>query len=461
VLLLAVPGLAAGLLIAAALSAPRLISFLPADSTSRVSGTALLHLTFNQPMDRDSVVSHLVMEPRPPGTFSWEGRVLTFRPGEPWPSGGRVDVRLRAGALSARGLPLLTDVAWSFEVGEPRILYLWPAGGSAELYARTLDSAEPAALTETAGVLDYSLSADGSAVVYSARLEGGGSELRWQDLSAEDDRLLYTCAAPATCRGVDLSPDGAWLAFEQHEDRSGEEPAESAPIQVLLLSLTGNREPFVLGPPDHGTSRPTWSSTGRLAYYDHDLQAYGFVDRPTSPEPPVDLYVPNALGDGGVWSPDGESFVVPEMVFVAEPSVPQAEDAPPLFYSHLIRVDVGSGAVLDLSGEEGFLVEDTAPAFSPDGLWLAFSRKFLDRSRWTLGRQIWRMRTDGLAPDPLTNEPGMNHSAMAWSPDGRVMIFMRFDQTDMTRPPEIWWLAVDGSGQGALAAEGYAPGWIP
>jgi Tol biopolymer transport system component len=202
-----------------------------------------------------------------------------------------------------------------------------------------------------------------------------------------------------------------------------------------------------------------WSARGWLAYYDNTLQAYAFRTEPGSSAATADRYVPNALGDHGEWSPDGETFVFPEMVFVAGP--PASDDEPPLFFSHLHRLDVRSGAILDLSGEEGVLVEDTGPAYSPDGHWLAFSRKYLDPGRWTLGRQLWRMRSDGLTPQALTDDPGFNHSGLAWSPDGQSLVYMRFNQIDMTRPAEIWWTAIDGSAGGQLAVGGYGPQWSP
>jgi hypothetical protein len=41
------------------------------------------------------------------------------------------------------------------------------------------------------------------------------------------------------------------------------------------------------------------------------------------------------------------------------------------------------------------------------------------------------------------------------------MVYMRFDQIDMTRPAEIWWTAIDGSAGGQLAVGGYEPQWSP
>jgi hypothetical protein len=460
-LLLAVVGLAAGLLLAAALSSPRIIGILPDDSATDVPGKAPLRITFNQPMDHVSVESHLAIEPRPGGDLRWEGNSLVFQPIEPWPSGARVEARLTAGALSARRLPLLSERGWTFEVGVPRIVYLWPANEAAELYARTLEAEEPLQLTHTSGVLDYSLTADGSAVVYAAYAVTGQVEIRQRELPSGEDRLLYACPEGLVCRAPALSPDAGWLAFEAHEDNPAGQAPGAVLVRVHLVRVNGNEPAFPLAAADHATSRPAWSPIGWLAYYDLTLQAYALVIEPAGPDPSVDLYVPNALGDRGDWSPDGETFVLPELVFVADSPVVTGEDQPPVFYSHLYRVDVRSGAVLDLSGEAGYLVEDTGPAFSPDGLWLVFSRKYLDRSRWTLGRQIWRMRTDGLGAEALTDQPSLNHSALSWSPDGAFLVYMLFDQTDMTRPAEVWWTAVDGSQVGQLAVGAYSPQWSP
>jgi len=460
VLLLAALGLGAGLLLAAALSAPRLVAVLPGDSARDVSSKASLRLTFNRPMDHASVESRLLIDPRPAGEMHWEGTTLVFQTSEPWPAGGHVAVRLAGGARSASGLPLIGAVAWAFDVGVPRVIYLWPAEGPADIYARALEASDPARLTSTAGVLDFRVTSDGAALVYATQVSGGQVELRRREFPTGADDALYTCPTGFVCRVPTLSPDGAWLAFEQEEPGTAGGPSGAVLSRVLLYAVGSGDAPFPAAAVDHSTSRPSWSASGWLAYYDHSLQAYAFLTRPSSAEQAADRYVPNALGDRGEWSPDGESFVFPELAFVAESPVDETEQ-PPLFYSHLYRLDVRSGAILDLSGEKGYLVEDAGASYSPDGHWLAFSRKYLDPSRWTLGRQVWRMRSDGLNPEALTDEPGLNHSALAWSPDGQYLAYMLFDQTDMTRPAEIWWRSADGSAGGVLVVGGYAPAWSP
>ncbi len=106
-------------------------------------------------------------------------------------------------------------------------------------------------------------------------------------------------------------------------------------------------------------------------------------------------------------------------------------------------------------------MEDASPAYSPDGQWIAFARKHLDRERWTPGRQLWLMRPDGREARQLTNAPDYNHSALAWSPDSTSLAYMRFNQVEFTQPAEIWWIDINEAQPRMLVEGGYLPQWIP
>ncbi|HEX6939846.1 MAG TPA: amidohydrolase family protein [Longimicrobiales bacterium] len=60
-----------------------------------------------------------------------------------------------------------------------------------------------------------------------------------------------------------------------------------------------------------------------------------------------------------------------------------------------------------------------APAWSPDGKWIAFTT-------WddTLGGHVWKVPADGGRPRRLTKEPG-EYVHPAWSPDGREVLVVR------------------------------------
>jgi TolB protein len=106
-------------------------------------------------------------------------------------------------------------------------------------------------------------------------------------------------------------------------------------------------------------------------------------------------------------------------------------------------------------------VEDASPVYSPFGDRIAFGRKALEQDKWTPGRQLWVMRADGSDARALTNDPLYNHSAFVWSPDGTLIVYVRFDVTDPASTPEIWMMSADGVSSQKLVAGGYLPQWLP
>ena len=66
--------------------------------------------------------------------------------------------------------------------------------------------------------------------------------------------------------------------------------------------------------------------------------------------------------------------------------------------------------------------EDTDPAWSPDGEWIAFASE----QEGTF--DIWRMRPDGTGIERLTTGPAIDHDP-TWSPDGRAIAFTRDEGT--------------------------------
>jgi dipeptidyl aminopeptidase/acylaminoacyl peptidase len=416
-------------------------------------------------MDKVSVESRLTIAPPQPGSYLWEGSTLTFRPQVPWSPGTTVDVRLAAGARSTRFLPILQSHTWSFVTGAPRIAYLWPADGAAEIYARSLEGGDPEQLTDTPqGVLDFRLDLAGTQIVYAAAQESGESDLRLLDLASRQDRLLYSSPAGTVARAPCISPDGRWLAFERYDlGTSGNAQFISGPGSVWVKQIGAESEAVQVGQTDHAASAPGWAPNGWLYYQDRTLGAIAIVNVAQRTPPQPFNFVPNELGDPGTWTADGTVVVFPEISYVPETvTVPgSTSEEQTILYSHLMRVDVETGDTVDLSSRSGNLVEDASAVYSPDGQWLAFARKYMDSKHWTLGRQLWVMRADGSAAHPLTDEPDYNHSSLGWSPDSSTLVYMRFNQSDIAQPAEIWAIGADGQGAHSLATGGFSPRWIP
>jgi len=450
-LLLGGAGVVVGLLAAALAAAPRVTAFSPQGGSEHIPATSRLSITFSRPMNPASVEEHLSIEPRTAGDWVWAGSTASFQPAVPWPTGATITVRLAAGARSSRLLPLLRSYAWTFTVGLPRIAYLWPAGDAADIYLRTLDGEQTTRLTVAPlGVYDFTITSGASAAIYSAERSDGGTDLHRLDLVSGEDDLLYPCPEGERCRAAVLSTDGGLLAFERYAMQA----QAPGPSRVWALALDGG-EAFPIGPEGHVSASPVFSPQGLLAYHDATLGAVVLADPAAGPEPPVFRIFPSELGIVGTWSPDGAFLVFPEIIF------PEGLSDEVSFYSHLFQAEVSTGDLVDLWRTGFGLVEDAAPVYSPDGQWIAFARKHLEGDLWTLGRQLWLMRSDGSGARALTDEPDYNHSAITWSADSSTLVYMRFNQGDFTQASEIWVSGLEQGQARRLVVGGYLPQWVP
>ncbi len=457
------------------LGAPRLESVSPeVDAFSVPAGTDL-RLKFSRRMQPDTVTQRLEITPPQEGNYSWEGSTLIFTPNQLWPSGAKVDVRLKRGARAAGllSLPLGADSSWSFTIGQPRLAYLHPADTAANLYVLNPSTDQVQQVTDSgAGILEFDVNATGTMIFYSARNAQDGGDLYRLDgvskFSQEDPNqptpqpgepvLILDCKG-AQCRSPKVSPHDDYLAYEVTGVLGSGQPTYSQ-VWYLPLPAPGQDaqdpppQPILAGEMDHQSVLPAWSPDGLLSYYDTNLAEFVFLD-PKSGQTNV---FQNNTGQPGTWDSSGNDFVAPEISLLPSGD-PNQTGLEQLSNSHLIRYDIENKTSQDLSKDEN--LEDTAPVFSPDGQFLAFARRFLSVERWTPGRQLWLMRSDGSQPHPLTNDPYFNHFEFAWNPNGQQLAFVRFNQTDLTEPPEIWLIDPETTRAYRLVAGGYAPQWIP
>ncbi|MEJ2011082.1 MAG: Ig-like domain-containing protein [Anaerolineales bacterium] len=463
-LLLVVIGFILGLALAGALLAPRALAIKPEDGAQEIPATSRIRLSFSRPMNQASVEAGFSTDPPQSGQFSWEGRELVFTPDAPWPSNTEVEVRLKAGALGRFPLPLLVSKSWHFRVGTPRVLYLWPASGRANLYLIDPGS-ESGAIQLTfheAGVLDYTLSGDGTLVAFSLNTENGGQNLQTLDLISGEEKFIHACSAEVRCSNPALSPDGRWLAFVEQSLNVGS-GGRSMPqgSQIRVLSVPDAEMVIAASPTDHTVRDPAWSPQGWLTYYDESLKATALLTFDPNAAPSPFTYVPNSLGAAGSWSPDGTRLVYPEIYFVPAQGDEEQGQSDTAYYSHLYQTDVTSGGTQDISPGDALQVEDASPVFSPDGTRLAFARKYLDPERWSPGRQLWLLDLSGVGSTELTSEPNYTFSAISWDPDSQRLAYMRRASSDLALGPEIWWMDLDTMESDLLVPGGYLPQWIP
>jgi Tol biopolymer transport system component len=452
--------LLAGLFFIAWARAPRILSVAPAPGSEDISPEMPVKITFSKPVQHDSAESQVKIDPARRGSFSWEGNTLVFTPSWPWPSGEPVSVQVLAGVRSQDffSLPLLQGKAWSFAVAQRLLAYLWPTIGAADIYVLDPLTGVIRQLTNSQNVLDYSISRDGQQIFYSiGNPDSSGAIYRLQNLESsaatktfEEPGAILLCPT-AACRSPRLSPDGKWLAYER---TARDEQGQYEVTEAWLLSLS-NGSDRLAGLEGHTTFRPAWSSQGWLSFYDNERQ--GFVVQDSSGKELA--FLPNQTGDSGSWQPDGMVFVTEELVanVVAHENAPAASRL--LAYDLTQSDSAGEAFANDLS--RAVDLQDMNPVYSPDGAWIAFTRRFLDADLWTPGGQVWRMRQDGSALQQLTEAGDYHHYNLAWSPDGSRLAYVRFNQTLLTETAELWLMNSDGSQPLELVKSGFSPQWIP
>jgi hypothetical protein len=454
-----VVGLVIGLGVAAFLARPQLVSVSPASGTGGLSPRTRVHLTFSQPMEAESLAQSVTVSPPVAGQWALDpaGLDYVFTPAGPWPLNVTVTVTF-AGGRGLNGLPQLEARTWSFGVGGERIVYLvgLPSQiASISLESRSSDEAER--LTDLPdGVREYDLSPEGSWLVYTAPRMDGGSDLWRINVDGSDPQLLLDCA-PDACRYPEVAPNARRVAYERqiHLDRESREPTAFGEARVEVLTIaTGVRE-LAAGAANQ-TRLPRWGPDGRLVVYDTTRTAFAVLDI----EGAGATFVPSTSGQFGDISPDGRTLVFPEFSALTTDVVSPTMFASDFdFVSRLVAVDIRTNQARNLSGDR--VVEDAAPVYSPDGQWLVFTRRFLDATGWTPGRQLWRMRADGSDAQRITPDGDLyHHMAVRWSPDGTRLAYMRSLAENPAGLIEIWVSNADGSQARRLTA-GFEPEWLP
>ncbi|MGA9533521.1 MAG: Ig-like domain-containing protein [Anaerolineales bacterium] len=457
--LLAPVGVLAALLVIYWVAAPRLVSLSPAPDEIGVAPDQPIELHFNRAMDAASVQSRFTVNPNVAGHWRWQDDTARYEPVGTWPEGGTVAVNLAPGARSSLFLPMLGGQAWTFEIIKPRIAYLASSRGRSVLMGRALDGAEPQPLIgASTDVEAYDFGTDGSLATIE-RIAEGDSIVRWRPGLDEAPVDLHRCPSTLQCSAVAVSPSASWVAWQQRPTQRSETGIVNlgpGSIWVATTSMETPAQPLTSSLSN--LLSPTWPGSEILAVLDIDGEALHLfqdeADRWLEATDPI----PHPLGEQWTWSPDGRFVVLPEVVFT--PVDPTAAGQVG-FFSHLYRVEVASGLRTDLSRVEAGMVEDASPAYSPDGLTIAFARKSLVLDQWTFGRQIWVMRADGSGSRQLTEVGNRNHAHLRWSPDGKRLAYVLFDATNPNRPSEVWWLDVASGETSELVAGGFEPEWIP
>jgi TolB protein len=235
-------------------------------------------------------------------------------------------------------------------------------------------------------------------------------------------------------------------------------PAPFGPARPGLMAFVSGGQIFVANPDGSGqraltaqgedAQHPTWSPDGRkLAYW-----SIVFVPESSPPDSKTD-YSAHYLGALTVIDADGQRPVVIDTRRIPTsdsplsfpPLVAWAPDSERLAYA--APIDVVSRIFLARADVPGSMaIGDPAlpalhPAWSPDGMTIAFSG-----GKYDSDRGVYLMNADGSDIRPLSTVPGTVDFSPAWSPDGASIAFT----AGSLCAEQVWVIRADGSGERAI-----------
>ena len=232
------------------------------------------------------------------------------------------------------------------------------------------------------------------------------------------------------------SPDGAWVAYTVTRVDSVKDRGDS---DIWWTSWDGATSVRITSSDESETS-PRWSPDGRqLAFLSSRQGSKG-----------SQIWLLNRAGGeaerisdikGGVsslaWAPDGKRLAL--VVSDPDPAADSANAKPnPIVVDKYHFKQDGQGLigpqrahlyVFDLATRKADQItrgdaDDGAPAWSPDGKWLAFtSQREPDAERYDNGDVYVVEARAGAEPKRLTTFQGNDEGPLSWSPDGSLVVY--------------------------------------
>lgn len=232
-----------------------------------------------------------------------------------------------------------------------------------------------------------------------------------------------------------VSPDGAWVAYVVTSNDRGADEARSA---IWMVSWDGSQHLALTAAAD-GTDKPRWSPDGRYL---------AFMATPAGSEKAqimlLDRRGGNArqltsvAGDIGVyaWAPDGKRLVLtmvtgesggaPKPIVIDALHFKQDEEGYLRAGSgrHLYLFDVDANRLDPLTTDAQF--NEDLPAWSPDGRLIAFVRTH-EKGADPDGREDIAViePLPGARPRDLVRPYAPNNQKLAWSPDGSAIGYLQ------------------------------------
>lgn len=423
------------------LARPSVASTFPADGASEVPLTTHLRIEFWEPMDTGSLPD-VQATPALSATHNWQDEyTLLFRPHLPLQPETAYQIAVTGNLWTAEEERVTGPITWEFQTGAPQIAYLHLSdAGQTRLFTISPSGNSPTALTAAElNVIDFEVATQGKEIAYVVQRADGGSDIRIINEDGSSDRQVLACAEHL-CTNPVWEPGDRRLVYERRElSPTGAPPG---PSRLWWLDPGSGETVPVFADEQLLSSGAQFSVDGNWLSYLVPAEEVTLVYNLQSGET---LSVFNSIGESAAWHPFQNRFLTTDIEYQGEH-----------FSVHIYSVDAATRERTRLSEQEE--TNDAAPAWSPNGEWIAFTSKV---PRVPIGRQLYLMRADGSGTQRLTADAETNFGPPRWSLDGTHLLFQRYNMAEPDAQPSIWLLEIETGQFQKIADAAYQPAWLP
>lgn len=411
-----------------------------------VANSTDIRITFEQPMDRDSVAEAFSIEPDVEGTFRWRINTMIFTPDVPLIAGEDYVFRLSKSARSLTGRRLNEPIEVAFTTQVTTVYYLAPANSQLRsLWAVNSDGSDAhEVFAPENGIFQFAPSPDGSRIAVTVFSEERNSADIWLISPDGSDARQLTDCQPGVCGQSSWSPTGDLLAYARQFPT---ETGAMNPPRIWLWDLGTNETGEVFEDSQVLGFDPTWNSDGSLlSFYDSNATAIRIINLNTSN---ISL-VETDRADRWSFHPTDNTIAYTDL---------RTEDG--WFYPYILTVNLDAPAnnVADralLASPE----EDQSAVWSPAGNWLAFRRRFISTEEYGTGSHVMLYNRDTGELRQITTEPNFTNSNIAWSPNGEQLLFQRYELQTADFVPEVWLYDLETGELRLLALDAANADWL-
>ena len=321
-------------------------------------------------------------------------------------------------------------------INEAQVLFLAEDGnGVKQLFITDYERNTSRAITQpTHSVVDYAVSPDQTRVVFVVQTDDLENELWLLELASLDDKRISNCT-DAICSDMVWSPDGSRIIYEHLSLNNN----ASGFATLWWINLTTGEEQPVFQESQLPGGNPRWSPNGEWLSYatPEGIRLYHLKDGESR-------VIKNILGAAALWSPDGTSILLRDVVIKHDQ-----------FVTQLFLYDLESETLVNLDPNDS--VENILAAWSPNGEFIAVVRRDLAIPR---GDQIWIMNADGGNAHAVTNTPDVLHSSLNWSPDGKYLLYDLYLLDAFPFESRLQVINVESGEIAEFKSKGFNPKWV-